>query len=140
MKKIVKRYSNDELTVIWQPDKCIHSKKCFHGLPAVFNPENSPWIQVEHADNEKIIDQVRACPSGALSLETQGDSSTESANEVCIEVLANGPLLVTGIIVVKGKDGSEQIKRQSTALCRCGASQNKPYCDGSHTQIGFKDE
>jgi len=54
-------------------------------------------------------------------------------------VLANGPLMVEGSITIVKKDGSSEIKEEKTFLCRCGYSQNKPYCDGSHKINNFQD-
>ncbi len=137
MKEIIKRYTNDEVTVVWQPAKCIHAKKCAEGLPKVFNPNNRPWIQLDHADNEEIIEQVKACPSGALSLETQQETNTMKASETKITVADKGPLLVDGKINLTLSNGDQIEKEGITALCRCGASKNKPYCDGSHNDIEF---
>lgn len=67
VKKITKKYSNGEVTVVWQPAKCTHSAKCFMGLPEVFNPDERPWVKPEGAGTERIIAQVKLCPSGALS-------------------------------------------------------------------------
>ncbi|MCK5034181.1 MAG: (4Fe-4S)-binding protein [Calditrichia bacterium] len=67
MKNIIKKYSNGEITVVWEPAKCIHSTICFKGLPGVFDPRKKPWVNIEGADTEKIVDQVKACPSEALS-------------------------------------------------------------------------
>ena len=67
MKNIIKKYSNGEITVVWEPAKCIHSTICFNGLPNVFNPNKRPWVNIEGADSNTIVDQVKACPSGALS-------------------------------------------------------------------------
>ena len=135
MKEIIKRYSNDNLTVIWQPGKCIHSKICFHGLPAVFNPENRPWVKLEASINQDIIDQVRKCPSGALSLEGETENQAETTTK--INVSKGGPLLVDGDLTITLANGEQTEKKGITALCRCGASANKPYCDGSHNKIEF---
>jgi uncharacterized Fe-S cluster protein YjdI len=62
-----KEYSNGEVTVIWKPELCIHSAKCVHNLPNVFKPKEKPWVQVDNAKTEEIINAVKACPSGALS-------------------------------------------------------------------------
>jgi uncharacterized Fe-S cluster protein YjdI len=67
MKDIIKKYSNGEVTVIWQPAKCIHSTICFNGLPEVFDPQKRPWVNIEGATTKQIIDQVKECPSGALT-------------------------------------------------------------------------
>ena len=69
MKSVKKKYTNGEVTIVWQNEKCIHSGICFRGLSEVFDPGKRPWITPEKSSNEKIIQQVRRCPSGALSLE-----------------------------------------------------------------------
>jgi uncharacterized Fe-S cluster protein YjdI len=69
MKEITKKYSNGEITVIWKPSECIHSGICFRGLGEVFDPRERPWIKVEKSTTEKIIAQIKKCPSGALSYE-----------------------------------------------------------------------
>ena len=66
-----KEYSKEGVTVIWEPDKCSHSTKCFHGLPEVFNPAKRPWISIERASSETIIKQVHVCPSGALKIKDE---------------------------------------------------------------------
>jgi uncharacterized Fe-S cluster protein YjdI len=66
---MVKRYSNGEITVVWQPELCRHTGICARGLPMVFNPARRPWIELEHSDSQTIAAQVARCPSGALSLE-----------------------------------------------------------------------
>ena len=135
MKEIIKRYTNDNVTVVWQPVKCIHSKVCFHGLPTVFNPENRPWVKLEESSNEDIIAQVKKCPSGALSIE--GESEVESENTTTVSVTEGGPLLVQGNLTITLPNGEKNEKSGTTALCRCGASENKPYCDGNHQKIEF---
>ena len=62
-----KEYSNGEVTVVWKPELCIHSANCVKGLPEVFNTRNRPWIDPEKASSEAILNQVRKCPSGALT-------------------------------------------------------------------------
>jgi uncharacterized Fe-S cluster protein YjdI len=66
MKEITKKYTNGEVTIVWKPDLCTHSAKCFKGLGEVFDPKKRPWITPEGSTTEKIIDQVKKCPSGAL--------------------------------------------------------------------------
>ncbi|CAN5781679.1 (4Fe-4S)-binding protein [soil metagenome] len=63
-----KFYSNNEITIHWQPQLCKHTGICFRGLPQVFDPRRRPWILPEASGTEEIIRQVKACPSGALSL------------------------------------------------------------------------
>jgi uncharacterized Fe-S cluster protein YjdI len=67
MSKDVHTYTNGELTVVWKPKVCIHSALCWKGLIQVFNPKERPWIKMDGASTERIIEQVKKCPSGALS-------------------------------------------------------------------------
>ncbi|MBS1637280.1 MAG: (4Fe-4S)-binding protein [Bacteroidetes bacterium] len=145
MKEITKTYSNGEVTIVWKPHVCIHSTICWKGaagLSQVFNPAEKPWIKPEGATTARIVEQVKKCPSGALTYYMNADGHTREdiSVETIAEVSPNGPLLVYGNIVVKEKDGHETHKNKVTAFCRCGGSGNKPYCDGTHTKIGFKDE
>jgi uncharacterized Fe-S cluster protein YjdI len=78
MKKIATRYSNGEVTVVWQPHLCRHSGICINGLPEVFDLRKSPWVTIGGADTKTIIAQVRRCPSGALST---GPASKPSAGD-----------------------------------------------------------
>jgi uncharacterized Fe-S cluster protein YjdI len=136
-----KNYTNGEITVVWKPDLCIHSTKCVSGLSEVFDTQARPWVNMQGADSERIIAQVNLCPSGALSYFTNADEvKTDKIEEICVEILPNGPLLVFGSLRVIGKDGNESQRTGKTAFCRCGASMNKPFCDGSHLTAQFKDE
>lgn len=142
MKDITKKYTNGEVTIVWKPAACIHSTVCWKeatGLPAVFKPQEKPWIVPEGAHTEQIIEQVKKCPSGALSfyMNNEPPKPGSTSVETIVEAMPNGPLLVYGNISVKDKEGNETKKNKVTAFCRCGASGNKPYCDGSHTKIGF---
>ena len=77
MKEITKKYSNGEVTVVWQPSLCVHSGICFRGLGEVFDPQRRPWIIVEKSTTEKIVAQVKRCPSGALSFYLNTDEKDE---------------------------------------------------------------
>jgi len=70
------KYSNGEVTIVWQPELCIHSGRCVRGLPEVFKPKEKPWITPEGSTTEKIIAQVKRCPSSALSYFINDDEST----------------------------------------------------------------
>jgi hypothetical protein len=116
-------------------------------LIEVFNPRERPWIKMDGATTQRIIEQVRQCPSGALSYymnadeikETEpGKVVAEAANITKVEVSPNGPYLIKNECLIVHSDGKEEIKSGAVALCRCGASGNKPYCDGSHKKIEFK--
>lgn len=141
MKKVTKQYTNGEVTVVWQNDLCIHSTLCWKGLAEVFNPKERPWIKPEGASTEAIVEQVKKCPSGALSYFMNAEleaSTAQVQGETIVEVSANGPLLVYGNVTVKDAQGNETKKNNVTAFCRCGQSANKPYCDGTHRKVGFE--
>jgi uncharacterized Fe-S cluster protein YjdI len=134
-----KEYTNGEVTVTWEPEKCIHSAICVKGLPDVFKPNEKPWIKIDAASTEAIVNQVKQCPSGALGFYmTNENDKTAETMETKVEILENGPLLVYGTLKVTHKDGSSETKNRTTAFCRCGASANKPYCDGAHVNAEFK--
>ncbi len=148
MPKETLKYTNNEVTVVWKPKTCIHSTICWKGLIEVFNPKDRPWIKMNGAATERIIEQVRQYPSGALSYflnaETPVDKSTdkviaESANIMKVEVTPNGPYLIKTECLIVHSDGREETKTGTVALCRCGASANKPYCDGGHKKAGFEE-
>jgi uncharacterized Fe-S cluster protein YjdI len=136
MEKIIE-YTNDEVTIVWKPETCIHSAKCVHGLPEVFKPKEKRWIQIENATTDAIVNAVKACPSGALSYYMNADGKPQDKKEVQpeatkVEVIDGGPLMVHGSINLKHSDGSEELKKRTTAFCRCGKTSNGPFCDGSH--------
>ncbi len=136
-----KHYANEDITVVWKPDACIHSALCWKGLLSVFDPRKRPWINLEGSETDAIIAQVDKCPSGALSWFRNGDQATRPEEidvETVVEATPNGPLMVYGNIRVKDASGNETVKHKVTAFCRCGASSNKPYCDGSHRKVGFE--
>lgn len=142
MPKTTHKYTNGDVTIVWEPDTCIHSTLCWKGLKEVFNPAERPWIKPEGAVTEKIIEQVRKCPSGALNYFMNNEKGKEIIGEkaamIDIEISLNGPVLIKTECAIKHSDGREEIKTGTTALCRCGQSSNKPYCDGTHRKIDFK--
>lgn len=139
-REIVKEYTNGELTIVWKPKSCIHAAECVKALPNVYNPDEKPWIKQNNATTDELKAQIAKCPSGALSYYMKGDESKEVlVGNTKVEVMENGPLLVYGTIEVKDKAGNIETKNKTTAFCRCGASANKPYCDGSHVKIDFID-
>jgi uncharacterized Fe-S cluster protein YjdI len=138
-KNTTKEYTTDEITIVWNPNICIHSRICFKGLGNVFNPTERPWIKPENATSQAIMAQIDKCPSGALSYYQNNETQVQENNtKVVAEITANGPLLVHGSIQIKHIDGKLAQQNKVTAFCRCGASANKPYCDGSHRKINFK--
>lgn len=136
-REITKKYTNGDLTIIWKPHLCIHSRNCVKALPKVYNPAERPWIKAENATIEELRAQISTCPSGALSHSMENEKQNNATIlETKIETRKNGPLLVHGDLSVTHNENTER-KGRITAFCRCGASENKPYCDGNHNKIEF---
>jgi len=134
-------YANDAIEVAWEPRLCIHTRRCVRGLGQVFDPDARPWIDVDAATPDEIAATILACPTGALHFRRHdGGAQEEAALETTVEPRLNGPLFVRGPLKVVDADG--RVLREDTrlALCRCGASGNKPFCDGSHRRVGFRSE
>lgn len=137
--EVKKEYSNGDITVIWKPKLCIHAEECVKRLPEVYDPNKRPWIQPENASAEALKEQINACPSGALTYRMDGEDEQEAMTlETKVEVLENGPLLVYGTLHITNAAGDTEVKNKTTAFCRCGQSQNKPYCDGAHVAADFR--
>ncbi len=138
MDEIVKEYTNGEVTIVWKPGLCIHASYCWKELGEVFNPNKRPWVDPYGASTEQIINQVKRCPSGALTCYLNAQKGTEEVKTVespgkfSIEIVDGGPLLVHGDITFRNLDGTIVDRQDMTAFCRCGLSKNQPYCDGSH--------
>ncbi len=139
-KEIIKQYSNKELTIVWKPKKCIHAGECIKALPQVYNPKEKPWLTIENATTIELKEQIMKCPSGALSYYMKNTEKNETETLTTnVEVMKDGPLLVYGTLNVSLKDGQKEIKKKTTAFCRCGQSSEKPYCDGTHKKVDFQD-
>jgi CDGSH-type Zn-finger protein/uncharacterized Fe-S cluster protein YjdI len=131
-------YENGDIAVTWEPRLCIHVGACFRRLPQAFKPLERPWVDVNAASPDEIAATVLLCPTGALHFERMdGGLQEEVAAETTIEERPNGPLFVRGRVKVRCQDGSVR-EDSRVALCRCGQSANKPFCDGTHRRIGFR--
>jgi CDGSH-type Zn-finger protein/uncharacterized Fe-S cluster protein YjdI len=136
----IREYAGDQIIVRYDVKRCIHAEECVHGLPAVFDPKSHPWIQPNGATVDEVAKVVMCCPTGALHFEHQDGGQMEAVpDENVIRVSANGPLYVRGDIQITSPDGSLILQDTRVALCRCGASKNKPFCDNTHLQFAFQD-
>lgn len=132
-RKITKHYTKEDVTIVWQPHKCMHSAICFNGLPSAFNPRVRPWINPDGATKEELINQVSKCPSGALSIKNiEPEKNSNMDTNTKITVTSTGPYLIKGMTELTNEAGEVIASKESLALCRCGYSKNKPFCDGSH--------
>ena len=125
-------YEGDDITVTWDRERCIHAQACVEGLPGVFDPERRPWIEPDQADPDAVEAVVPQCPTGALHLTRNGDDPEPRPEANRISLFPNGPLLVHADAELIGADGQTLLTDTRMALCRCGRSDNKPLCDGSH--------
>jgi uncharacterized Fe-S cluster protein YjdI len=138
-KDVTRAYENDRIRVLWDATRCIHTAICLRRLPTVFDVHARPWVDVDGADPEDIASAIRACPTGALRYDGRGVTAEQPDDPTTIDVRPNGPLFVRGRVRLESARGAEQRDEYRVALCRCGASENKPYCDNSHRLIGFRD-
>jgi uncharacterized Fe-S cluster protein YjdI len=135
---VEREYRTAEIVVYWEPGLCIHTARCLDALPDVFDATRRPWVRLENASADEIADVIsRRCPTGALRYERLDGGEQEPAGEATlIDPRPGGPLYLRGRLEIRTADGS--IRRlPRAALCRCGGSANKPFCDNTHIRIGF---
>lgn len=133
-------YASDEIEVTYSVKRCIHAAECVRGLPRVFKPDERPWIQPAHANADEIATVIMRCPTGALHFERKDGGAAEQPDDHnSIKVVADGPLYVRGDLTIN-RDGDVTVVNDTrVALCRCGASSIKPFCDNSHKKAQFHD-
>ena len=132
-------YAGKRITIHDNRALCAHAGRCTEGLAAVFNSERQPWIDPNGAAVADIIETVRRCPSGALSYSIDGVEHRDQERPAAITVTKDGPYAVTGGAELAGAARGDGASMEHFSLCRCGASRNKPFCDGSHWDVEFKD-
>lgn len=134
----VRVYTGEAIDVRFEAVRCIHSAKCVTGLPEVFDTGRRPWIAPDGAEADRVAEVVLRCPTGALSFERHDGGAGESPPaENRGSLGSGGPLYLRGRIELRAPTGELIAEETRVALCRCGASNNKPYCDGSHKTVGF---
>ena len=129
----VHEYRGEDILVTYDLGRCIHAAECVKGNPRVFKSGRKPWGDPDQADADEVARVVMRCPTGALHFERLDGGEPEAAPDANHLVLDEaGPLLFRGDLTVETEDGQLQLKDTRVALCRCGLSVNKPFCDGSH--------
>jgi uncharacterized Fe-S cluster protein YjdI len=136
--RTTREYATDEIVVEWEPRLCFHSGNCVRLLPQVFDERRRPWVDVRGATADEVEAAVSRCPSGALRSRRLGARAAKQreAFEICPS--ENGPLLVSGGVRIVDAEGTVLYEGERAALCRCGGSSNKPFCDGTHRTNGFR--
>jgi CDGSH-type Zn-finger protein/uncharacterized Fe-S cluster protein YjdI len=131
----VENYVGKNVTIAIVAGKCIHSRNCVLGRPDVWIPNaEGPWVRPDAALAETVAAISQSCPSGAIQYRRHDGNPDESAPMVnVVRIREDGPYALHAALSVAGDTASFR-----ATLCRCGASKNKPYCDGSHHEAGFK--
>ena len=138
MARPIQEYASDAIRVRFDPNRCIHAARCLMGDPEVFDVRRRRWVMPAAGDPGHIAAVIEECPSGALTYERlDGGPQEEPDAAPSVQVVANGPLAVRGRLTIADADGGEFDTGSRVALCRCGASENKPFCDNSHRAIRF---
>jgi uncharacterized Fe-S cluster protein YjdI len=132
-------YPGEAVTVHYNRLMCAASERCWRNLPEAFRYGKKPWIVPDGADTHRVVEVVRRCPSGALRYTFRGHLGPRHVHKPSIRIIQNGPYEVRGVHLNTSEWNAGASKMHYT-LCRCGASKNKPFCDGSHWKAGFKDE
>lgn len=139
MKRKVHEYEAEGIVVEYEIPRCIHAAECVRGLPEVFDPEARPWARPEHATPEAVAQVVERCPTGALRYRrTDGGAPEAPPAGNSVRVAPDGPLYLAGRIRLE-LPGGEVIEETRMAMCRCGDSKHKPFCDNTHVERRFAD-
>jgi len=132
-------YQAGRITIHDNRSICAHAGVCTDGLASVFNYKSEPWIDPAGDAVEAIIETIRKCPSGALRYTLDVVESRDPQQEPSITVTRDGPYAVAGGAQLLEQSWAQGASTEHYTLCRCGASKNKPFCDGTHWSIEFKD-
>ncbi|HZM33145.1 MAG TPA: CDGSH iron-sulfur domain-containing protein [Burkholderiales bacterium] len=132
-------YAGRRITIHDNRGICAHAGYCTDSLKSVFRMGREPWIDPDGAQAKAIVETIRKCPSGALSYSVDAVEHRDTQREAAVLVTDHGPYAVTGGIELADVPFGEGASREHYTLCRCGASKNKPFCDGSHWHVGFRD-
>ena len=133
-------YNGKKITIHDNRGICAHAGHCTDNLAAVFRLNEEPWIHPDGAKPDEIIATIQKCPSGALSYSVDDIEQRDRDGDPTIFVSPNGPYEVSGGADLADTARAEGASEEHFAMCRCGGSKNKPFCDGTHWYIKFKDE
>ena len=133
-------FAGKQVDVTWDTRLCIHVAECGKATGELFVGGRKPWCQPDLSNPTDIVDIIQRCPSGALTYEDKSGGAPESAPAAnSVHVSTNGPLFFRGELDIKGAPDDMPGVKFRAALCRCGASKNKPFCDNSHESADFFD-
>ena len=140
MTKDITKYPGKEIDVEWDGRLCIHIGECGYAEGDLFVGGRDPWCKPDLSSVDNVVDVVKRCPTGAITIEAADGSISETADaENTVMVSYQGPYFFRGDLEIEGASDDMTGVKYRAALCRCGASKNKPFCDNSHEKIGFRD-
>ena len=120
-------YRGKNVTVYYDARRCLHFAECVRGLHGVFDTRARPWIQPDNADAELVAEVVRRCPTGALHYELTDGPDEQPDRPTRVDTVDGGPLLLRGEVLLQTPAG--ELHDVRAALCRCGLTENEPFCD-----------
>ncbi|NCA68694.1 MAG: hypothetical protein EOM91_01100 [Sphingobacteriia bacterium] len=132
-------FPGNAIDVHFDPRLCIHVGECGHSKGELFVGDRQPWCLPDAVTKAEVREIVERCPSGALTYTDKDGAPEEPAMENTLMVANDGPLYLTGDLAIEGAGEDLPGVRYRAALCRCGASKNKPFCDNSHRGVNFED-
>lgn len=136
----IHEYKGKTITVTYAAKRCIHARECVRGVPAAFDVNVKPWVNPDNAEPKTIALVIQRCPTGALHYQTADSRLAERPDPSnSLTTIPNGPLHARGSLNVVSERGEAILSDTRMALCRCGASMNKPLCDNRHLAIAFED-
>jgi len=132
-------FPGDEIDVQWDGRLCIHIGECGSAAGELFVGGREPWCIPDTCTKAEVREIIERCPSGALTYRDKSGGPEVAPAENTVTVANNGPLYAHGELAIEGAPEEMPGLQYRAALCRCGASANKPYCDNSHVRVGFED-
>lgn len=139
-KQPITLYPGKLIDVEWDERLCIHIGECGYAKGNLFVAGRDPWCQPDLTELDEISDVVGRCPSGALVYRVKDGTVEETADkENTVQVSYNGPYFFRGDLAIEGSPDNMPGVRYRAALCRCGHSKNKPFCDNNHENAEFRD-
>jgi len=132
-------FPGGDIDVHWDKRLCIHIGECGHASNALFEGGRDPWCLPDEVSRAEVREVCERCPSGALSYTDKSGESEKAPDENTVTLVYNGPLYAAGALDIDAAQPDMTGVRYRAALCRCGASKNKPFCDNSHLDAGFQD-
>ncbi|NNJ96150.1 MAG: hypothetical protein HKP12_03240 [Gammaproteobacteria bacterium] len=139
-KESVTNYPGKNIEVNWDSRLCIHIGECGYSAGDLFVGGRDPWCQPDLDSDENVKEIVKRCPSGALTyVDKNSDDNEQAADCNTVQIVYNGPLCIQGELHIENAPEDMPSVNYRAALCRCGQSANKPFCDNSHLKAGFED-